>query len=75
MDKELGLDKLGGAAAAAAAMGVPDVNPDEVVGKHGETMQEIYRQALVEFNKVGSTKGTARGRQAYWNYLEQNIKK
>ena len=71
MDQELGLT---GPGTEGLAMPAADVNADEVVGKHGESMQEIYRQALIEFNKVASTKGMPQARQAYWNYIENNTK-
>lgn len=53
----------------------PDVNMDEVIGKHGETMQEIYRQALAEMARTTARKGKAKGEVAFWNYIEQNTKK
>lgn len=70
MDKELGL-----AGAGAVALATPNVNvdPDEVIGKHGETRAEIERQAYAEFARVASTKGFAAGRKAYFNYYEQNM--
>ena len=52
----------------------PDVNMEEVIGKHGETMQEIYRQALAEMARTTARKGKAKGEVAFWNYIEQNTK-
>lgn len=58
--------------APPGAMMPPNVDPNEIVGKHGETMQEIYRKALAEMARVTATKGKARGEIAYWNYIEEN---
>jgi hypothetical protein len=51
-----------------------DVDPNSVIGKHGETVQEIYRQALAEMARVSATKGKAKGEQAYWNYIDEHTK-
>ncbi len=51
-----------------------DVDPKAEIGKHGETVQEIYRQALAEMAKVSATKGKAKGEQAYWNYIDEHTK-
>lgn len=53
----------------------PDVNMEEIIGKHGESMQEIYRQALAEMARTTARKGKAKGEMAFWNYIEQNTKK
>lgn len=52
----------------------PDIDPKAEIGKHGETVQEIYRQALAEMAKVSATKGKAKGEQAYWNYIDEHTK-
>ena len=59
--------------APPGAMMPPNVDPNEIVGKHGETMQEIYRKALAEMARTTATKGKARGEVAYWNYIEENM--
>ena len=57
------------------AQSIPaDVNPEEVIGKHGEKVSEIYKQALAEMARVSATKGKAKGEQAYWNYIDENTK-
>lgn len=67
MDKNLTLN------VPAGAMMPPNVDPTAIVGKHGETMQEIYRKALAEMARVTATKGKARGEVAYWNFIEENM--
>ncbi|MBQ8299081.1 MAG: hypothetical protein IJX99_04315 [Clostridia bacterium] len=59
--------------APPGAMMPGNIDPNEVVGKHGETMQEIYRKALAEMARTTATKGKARGEVAYWNYIEENM--
>ena len=69
MDEKLGLN------VPQEALIPPDVNMDEIVGKHGESMQEIYRQALAEMHRTTARKGKAKGEMAFWNYIEHNTKK
>lgn len=52
-----------------------DVDPNEIIGRHGESTQEIYRQALAEMTRVAASKGAARGRLAYQQYIERNTKR
>lgn len=52
-----------------------NIDPNEVVGKHGETMQEIYRKALAEMYRVAARKGKARGELAYWNFIDENMRR
>ncbi len=68
-DEELGLN------VPPEALLPADVNPDEVVGQNGETMQQIYREALAEMAKATARGGKAKGEIAYWNYMRNNIKK
>ena len=57
------------------AQSIPaDVDPKAVIGKHGETVQEIYKQALAEMAKVSAKKGKAKGEQAYWSYIDEHTK-
>lgn len=69
MDQALGLD------AVMEQVIPPDVNPDEIAGKNGRTMQQIYREALAEMAKVTARSGKAKGEVAFWNYIQQNTKK
>ena len=50
----------------------PNLNPDEIIGKQGESVQEIYRQALAEMAKVAATKGKAKAELAFWNYIDEH---
>ena len=57
------------------AQSIPaDVDPKAVIGTHGETVQEIYKQALAEMAKVSAKKGKAKGEQAYWSYIDEHTK-
>lgn len=66
-DNALNLDAGGGIVPA-------DVDPNEIIGKHGETVQELYRKALAEMARAASSKGAASGEVAFWNYIEENTK-
>lgn len=59
MDAALDLDKMMPA----------DIDPNEVVGKNGETMQEIYRKALAEMARVSGTKGMAKGEEKFFKII------
>ena len=57
------------------AQSIPaDVDPKAVIGKHGETVQEIYKQALAEMARVSATKGKAKAEKAYWSYIDEHTK-
>ena len=66
-DKALGLDQI-----TPADVGMNDVDPNEIIGKHGETFQEIVRKALAEQARVTASKGAAKGELAFMQYMENN---
>ena len=75
MDKDLGLDAFG---ADLPPMPMPDsdnINPDEIANKHGDSMQDIYREALAAYAKAAARGGRAKGEKAYFDYIEKNTKK
>ncbi len=67
MDGELGLDPSQGAPGLP-----PTLSPDEIIGKHGESVQEIYREALAAMAMAAAKKGQAAGEAAYWDYIDKN---
>lgn len=69
MDKELGI--VDPALTALPA----DVNPGEVIGTNGETMQEIYRKALAEAARTSATAGRAAAEIKFLEYLDKHTKK
>lgn len=75
-DIRLGLeDEALGLNVPEAALLPPDVDPDEIVGKNGESMQQIYREALAAMATATARGGKAKGEVAFWNYVQKNTKK
>lgn len=71
MDEKLGLNGEMPIPANLASQ----IDENEIVGKNGETAQEIYRKALAEYAKISARKGKSSGERAYFKFLEDNIKK
>jgi hypothetical protein len=74
MDKDLGLDVLGADLPPMPMPGGDNVNPDEIANKHGDTMQDIYREALAAYAKAAARGGRAKAEKAYFDYIEKNTK-
>ncbi len=73
VSKQIKNGELDSALGLAEGTGIPpNLNPDEIIGKQGESVQEIYRQALAEMAKVAATKGKTKAEQAYWNYIDEH---
>lgn len=66
MDAEYGIDE--------AALRAQGIDPNEVVGKHGETIQQIYREAIARMYKATARRGASKGELEYWNYIDENTK-
>lgn len=69
MDHELGLDNSELTKAKA------DINPGEVIGKDGESLQDIMRKALAEGARVAASSGATKGRAVTLKYINEHTKK
>lgn len=70
MDKALGIPNL----PADASMSPSDTNLPEVENKL-DSQQQIYRKALAAYARSAAIGGKNAGEIAYYNYLENNLKK
>lgn len=63
------------AALTLGNMPPPNIDENKIIGENGETVQEIYRQALAEMARITARKGKAKGELAYWTYIDKHTKK
>ena len=70
MDKALGIPNLPGDAPISPS----DTNLSEIENKL-DSQQQIYREALAAYARSAAIGGKNAGEIAYYNYLENNLKK